>query len=67
LRTALEPSVGAIAIDAMRCANAMVDRDEMKASPRAAAAWLAAQGAHPQQRSRAEENVDAADRREVEH
>lgn len=41
LRLALEPLIGAIDIDAMRAANEMVDRAIGKASPRAAAAWLA--------------------------
>ncbi len=41
LHAALEPLVGAIAVDAMREANLMVDRDEDKASPAAAARWLA--------------------------
>ncbi len=40
LRTALEPLVGAIPVEAMRQANEMVDRERDKASPRAAAAWL---------------------------
>jgi osmoprotectant transport system permease protein len=38
---ALQPLINRIAVEAMREANAMVDRDERKASPEAAARWLA--------------------------
>lgn len=38
---ALRPMIGAIPIDAMREANLMVDRDTDKATPAAAARWLA--------------------------
>ena len=41
LRAALEPLVGAIAVETMREANLMVDRDEGKVSPEAAARRLA--------------------------
>ncbi len=40
---ALNPLVGAISVEAMRRANYMVDRDQNKASPAAAARWLATQ------------------------
>ncbi len=40
-RAALAPLVGAIAVDRMRRANYMVDRDVGKAGPEAAARWLA--------------------------
>ena len=40
---ALKPLVGAIPVEAMRHANYMVDRDRDKASPAAAARWLAGQ------------------------
>ena len=40
---ALAPLVGAIPVEAMRRANYMVDRDREKASPAAAARWLATQ------------------------
>jgi osmoprotectant transport system permease protein len=43
LRQALQPMIGAIPIEAMRKANFMVDRDTDKASPAAAAQWLAEQ------------------------
>jgi osmoprotectant transport system permease protein len=39
---ALRPLVGAIAVDRMRAANYMVDRDGDKATPEQAARWLAA-------------------------
>lgn len=42
LRAALEPLVGAVGVERMRQANLMVDRDSDKATPRAAARWLAA-------------------------
>lgn len=38
---ALRPLIGAIDVEAMREANYMVDRDSNKATPEAAAAWLA--------------------------
>ncbi len=41
LRIVLEPLIGAIAVEDMREANLMVDRDEQKMSPEAAARWLA--------------------------
>ncbi|HEX6996780.1 MAG TPA: ABC transporter permease/substrate-binding protein [Gammaproteobacteria bacterium] len=41
LRDALAPLVGAIPVEAMRAANLLVDRDEGKLSPAAAARWLA--------------------------
>ncbi|HEY8521643.1 MAG TPA: ABC transporter permease/substrate-binding protein [Gammaproteobacteria bacterium] len=41
LRAALAPLVGAIPVEAMREANLLVDRDEGKLSPEAAARWLA--------------------------
>ena len=41
LVSALRPMVGAIPVEAMRRANLMVDRAKDKASPDAAAAWLA--------------------------
>jgi len=41
LRAALEPLLGAITIETMREANLMVDRDEGKVTPEAAARWLA--------------------------
>jgi osmoprotectant transport system permease protein len=37
---ALKPLLGSIPIDRMRQANLMVDRDENKQSPEAAARWL---------------------------
>ncbi len=37
---ALKPIVGRIPVDAMRSANYMVDRDDAKATPEAAAKWL---------------------------
>lgn len=40
LREALAPLIGAIRVDTMRRANEMVDREDNKSSPRAAAAWL---------------------------
>ena len=40
-RDALRPLVGAIPVERMREANYMVDRDSGKATPEAAAAWLA--------------------------
>ena len=40
---ALRPLVGAIRVEDMRTANYMVDRDTDKATPQAAAAWLAGQ------------------------
>ena len=40
LRRALQPMVGAIAVDRMREANLMVDRDQDKRSPEQAARWL---------------------------
>jgi len=43
---ALAPLVGAIRVEAMRRANYMVDRDRDKASPAAAARWLAGQMEH---------------------
>jgi osmoprotectant transport system substrate-binding protein/osmoprotectant transport system permease protein len=43
LRRALEPLIGHISIDLMREANFMVDRDDDKVPPPAAARWLAAQ------------------------
>ena len=43
---ALTPLVGAIPVEAMRRANYMVDRDQNKASPAAAARWLAGQLEH---------------------
>ena len=42
LRAALRPLLNAVPIDAMRQANLLVDRDEDKLPPAAAAAWLAA-------------------------
>lgn len=39
-QAALRPLVGAISVEAMREANYMVDRDDAKASPAEAAAWL---------------------------
>jgi osmoprotectant transport system permease protein len=41
LRRALEPLVGRVSIELMRKANLMVDRDEDKLTPQAAALWLA--------------------------
>jgi osmoprotectant transport system permease protein len=41
LRRALQPMIGAIAVDRMRAANLMVDRDRDKATPAQAAAVLA--------------------------
>jgi osmoprotectant transport system permease protein len=41
LNRALRPLIGAIPIERMREANQMVDRDEDKATPARAAAWLA--------------------------
>ena len=41
LRRALQPVVGRIPIELMREANMLVDRDEDKATPLAAAVWLA--------------------------
>ncbi|MBN1239374.1 MAG: ABC transporter permease, partial [Gammaproteobacteria bacterium] len=41
LRAALEPLIGAIPIDVMRRANLMVDRDDGKLTPAAAARWVA--------------------------
>jgi osmoprotectant transport system permease protein len=41
-RAALRPLIGSIPVDRMRQANYMVDRDTDKASPEAAARWLAA-------------------------
>ena len=38
---ALRPLIGAISVSAMREANYMVDRDTDKATPEAAASWLA--------------------------
>lgn len=43
LRQALQPLLGAVRIEAMREANLQVDRDENKATPAAAAKWLARQ------------------------
>lgn len=43
LVAALTPLVGAIPVEAMRRANYMVDRDQNKTSPAAAARWLATQ------------------------
>lgn len=43
LARALKPLLGAIDVTRMRQANLMVDRDENKVSPRAAARWLAEQ------------------------
>jgi len=40
-RAALRPLIGSIPVDRMRQANYMVDRDSDKASPEAAAKWLA--------------------------
>jgi osmoprotectant transport system permease protein len=40
-RAALSPLIGRIPVEAMREANYMVDRDQAKSSPEAAAAWLA--------------------------
>jgi osmoprotectant transport system permease protein len=40
LKGALEPLLGAIAIDAMQHANLLVDRDDDKLTPAAAAEWL---------------------------
>ena len=42
LRRALDPLIGKIPVERMREANLMVDRDTDKASPDAAARWLAA-------------------------
>lgn len=41
LRRALQPLIGAIAVERMRQANLMVDRDQAKATPAQAAGWLA--------------------------
>lgn len=41
LRRALQPLIGAVPIEAMREANLQMDRDEDKATPAAAAQWLA--------------------------
>jgi len=41
LVAALRPLIGAIPVDTMRQANFMVDREREKASPEAAARWLA--------------------------
>lgn len=41
LVTALRPLIGAIPVEAMRKANFMVDRHDDKATPDAAATWLA--------------------------
>jgi len=60
LRLALEPLIGAIDIDAMRTANEMVDRSSGKASPRAAAAWLAREIASSPARPAAQGASDAA-------
>jgi osmoprotectant transport system permease protein len=38
---ALKPLIGRVPVDAMRSANLMVDRERDKATPEAAAAWLA--------------------------
>jgi osmoprotectant transport system permease protein len=43
-RAALRPLRGSIAVERMRQANYMVDRDTDKASPEAAARWLAGRG-----------------------
>ena len=40
LIAALQPLVGRVPVEAMREANYMVDRDDNKASPEAAARWL---------------------------
>jgi osmoprotectant transport system permease protein len=40
LRSALQPLIGTITIEAMQQANLMVDRDENKQTPRGAAHWL---------------------------
>ncbi len=45
-RSALEPLVNAIPVETMRKANYMVDRDDNKLSPQAAADWLTAQLPH---------------------
>ena len=47
LAAALAPLVGAIPVEAMRAANLMVDRDQDKQSPQAAARWLATHLARP--------------------
>jgi osmoprotectant transport system permease protein len=47
LRQALTPLVGAIPIERMRAANLMVDRDQDKMTPAAAARWLAEQAGLP--------------------
>ncbi len=39
-RQALQPLVGAICVEAMREANYLVDRDQEKVAPLAAAEWL---------------------------
>ncbi len=44
LRAALRPLIGAISVERMREANLMVDRDDRKATPKEAAAFLAAAG-----------------------
>ena len=44
---ALRPLIGRIPVQAMREANYMVDRDAQKATPEAAAAWLAARITKP--------------------
>ncbi len=44
---AITPLVGAIPVAAMRTANYMVDRDTAKASPQAAARWLAVKIGRP--------------------
>jgi len=41
LRAALDPLLGSITVETMREANLMVDRDEGKVTPEAAARWLA--------------------------
>jgi osmoprotectant transport system permease protein len=38
---AIKPLVNSISVEAMRTANYMVDRDSGKATPEAAASWLA--------------------------
>ena len=50
LRAALEPLLGAITIETMREANLMVDRDEGKVTPEAAARWLAERAGLPSER-----------------
>jgi osmoprotectant transport system permease protein len=40
LRSALQPLIGSITIEAMQQANLLVDRDDDKQTPRAAAHWL---------------------------